>query len=203
MLKRSELERFRDRRREAIFPGKNFYIIPRNGVMLEIITSVQFGWEHLSMVIITPDLDTRIPTYEEMVFAKGLFWEENEICIEVHPKKSEYVNINPDCLHIWKRIGENYKESSNMITDFIKTFPQNTSSTMQVTQLRMYDKLYCIVTGPNRWPTWNELCEIKSQYFEAEEAAVQYHFSKSTDLNANFIIVITSAPTHLPCVFQI
>ena len=27
-----------------------------------------------------------------------------EICVEYHPKKSEYVNNHPYCLHIWKPI---------------------------------------------------------------------------------------------------
>lgn len=203
MRNRSELEQYRDREREALFPGRKFYFIPRNGVILDVIASSFIGWEHVSMVVIKSDWNTRQPTYDEMVFVKGLFWNEHEICIEVHPKKSEYVNIHSDCLHLWKSVDEDYKEMSQIIKEFITAFPKNTSSTIHVTHLKMYDKSYCVVTGPNRWPTWNELCDIKKQYFWHEEAAVQYHFNKAIDLNSKFIVVIASAPSKIPSAFQV
>ena len=161
------------------------------------------GWEHVSIVVIQNDRDTRQPTYEEMVLIKGLFWGDDEICIEVHPKKSEYVNVNPDCLHLWKQVGEDYTEMSKIVKDFINTFPKASDSTLQVTHLVLNSQSYCIVAGPNRWPSWSELCDIKNQYFESEEAAVQYHFNKATDLNSKFIVVIASAQSRLPSVFQV
>ncbi len=58
------------------------------------------GWEHLS--VSTPN---KTPTWDQMCRMKDLFFEEEETCIQYHPKKSEYVNNHPHCLHIWKPIG--------------------------------------------------------------------------------------------------
>lgn len=203
MRNRSELEQFRDKRRE-IEMGAGFrkmYLIPHGDVIFDVISSEAFGWEHVSMVVIygnSPlDFDTRIPTHEEMAFLKDMFWNDNEICFQVHPDKSNYVNINEDCLHLWKRTGECYKEAE-IVKDFIKSFPKNTSSSVHVEFLELYGQKHCIVTGPNRWPTWNELCQIKRQYFGTDISAVQYQFSKEIDLNPNFTVVISTAPTHLP-----
>lgn len=55
MLKRLDLERYCDKTREALFPGRKFYLIPRNGVVLEVITSTLMGWDHVSIVVIKND----------------------------------------------------------------------------------------------------------------------------------------------------
>lgn len=54
-------------------------------------------WEHVS--VSTPN---RCPTWEEMCLVKNLFFEEDETVIQFHPKKSEYKNLHPYCLHLWK-----------------------------------------------------------------------------------------------------
>ena len=58
------------------------------------------GWEHLSV-----SRSNRCPTWDEMCRIKDVFFAEEERCVEYHPPKSEYVNIHPYCLHIWKPIG--------------------------------------------------------------------------------------------------
>ena len=35
---------------------------------------------------------------------KEVFWNDDEVCMQLHPKKEEYVNNHPFCLHIWKPI---------------------------------------------------------------------------------------------------
>ena len=57
-------------------------------------------WEHVSV-----SLDTRCPTWDEMNFVKEMFWRDDECVIQYHPPKSNYVNIMPYCLHLWKPIG--------------------------------------------------------------------------------------------------
>lgn len=59
------------------------------------------GWEHLS--VSTPN---KIPSWEQMCRMKELFWEDEEACVEFHPRKSEYVNNHRYCLHIWRPINE-------------------------------------------------------------------------------------------------
>lgn len=62
------------------------------------------GWEHVSV-----SLSYRIPTWDEMVFVKSLFWRDDETVVQFHPKKSVYKNQMPYCLHLWKKIGEEYE----------------------------------------------------------------------------------------------
>lgn len=58
------------------------------------------GWEHVSVSL--PD---RTPTWREMCFIKSLFWDPEDIVVQIHPRASEYVNAHPNCLHLWRPIG--------------------------------------------------------------------------------------------------
>ena len=39
-----------------------------------------------------------------MCHVKDLFWQDEEVVIQYHPRKSEYVNNHPFVLHLWKPI---------------------------------------------------------------------------------------------------
>lgn len=54
-------------------------------------------WEHVSV-----SCPTRTPTWEEMCFVKDLFWGPVEVVMQLHPKRSEYVNCHPFTLHLWR-----------------------------------------------------------------------------------------------------
>jgi len=45
------------------------------------------------------------PNWREMCFIKDLFWDEEDVVIQYHPKKSEYVNLHNNYLHLWRPIG--------------------------------------------------------------------------------------------------
>ena len=55
------------------------------------------GWDHVSV-----SWTNRCPTWEEMCKVKKLFFYPEEACVEFHPAESEYVNMHPYCLHIWR-----------------------------------------------------------------------------------------------------
>jgi len=57
------------------------------------------GWEHVSF---SPSNYSKMPSWEEMCELKDLFWDDEEEVIQIHPKKSEYVNIRENCLHLWR-----------------------------------------------------------------------------------------------------
>lgn len=67
---------------------------------LLIIASNGMGWEHVSVSSKTT------PTWEEMCVIKDLFFEPEEVVMQLHPKKSEYINNCKTCLHLWKPINE-------------------------------------------------------------------------------------------------
>lgn len=81
-----------------------FEIRGPTGLMLYIVASagddddpMAGGWEHVS--VSTPH---RIPTWLEMCLVKDLFWDDEEVVVQFHPRKSEYVNQHPHVLHLWR-----------------------------------------------------------------------------------------------------
>lgn len=78
--------------------------------ILNFIFSWGLGFEHLSV-----STSVKCPTWEQMCFMKDIFWNEDEVCMQLHPKKSEYVNTHPFCLHIWRPINEEIPTPSKML----------------------------------------------------------------------------------------
>jgi hypothetical protein len=67
------------------------------GEKLRIVSSGgQNGWEHVSVSI-----ERRIPNWQEMCFVKEAFWNDDECVMQLHPPKSDYINLHPNCLHLW------------------------------------------------------------------------------------------------------
>lgn len=60
------------------------------------------GWEHVS---ISPKKQFKIPTWNDMCQVKEIFFNDDEEVLQLHPKKSQYVNIQENCLHLWKPKG--------------------------------------------------------------------------------------------------
>ena len=56
------------------------------------------GWEHVS---VSP-YKGKMPTWDDMCEIKDIFWNDEEAVIQIHPKKSEYVNMVDNCLHLWR-----------------------------------------------------------------------------------------------------
>jgi hypothetical protein len=88
-----------------------FYLdSPRPGWKLAVIASDGEGWEHISLQAfrykgIGALIQSRTPQWDEMCYAKDQFWDAEDLCIQVHPRHSEYVNCHPNVLHIWRPIG--------------------------------------------------------------------------------------------------
>ena len=61
-----------------------------------------YGWEHVSVSV-----HNRCPTWPEMAFIKDLFWEKDDLVVQMHPPESDYVNNHPYCLHLWRKVGSN------------------------------------------------------------------------------------------------
>jgi hypothetical protein len=83
------------------------FILPGKGIELTVLSSGPSwgiegirGWEHVS--VSTP---RRTPNWDEMNMVKDLFWADDETVIQYHPKKTEYKNLHPYCLHLWKKGG--------------------------------------------------------------------------------------------------
>lgn len=64
-----------------------------------VIWSYDGGWDHVS---VAPYNRRIIPSWEDMCRLKDMFWRDDEVVIQIHPAKSEYVNNMPNCLHLWR-----------------------------------------------------------------------------------------------------
>ena len=65
-----------------------------------VVCSWGCGWDHVS---ISPKKKNIIPEWSEMCAIKDLFFKDDEAVIQIHPPKSEYINLKENCLHLWRR----------------------------------------------------------------------------------------------------
>ena len=97
-----EVEEYRVKQGEWKTPedfGCGIFVVPYKSFKLQVIVSDGKidGWEHVSV-----SLKNRAPNWEEMCFIKDLFWDDDEVVVQYHPAKKDYVDIHPNCLHLWK-----------------------------------------------------------------------------------------------------
>ena len=78
---------------------------------LFIIASDGWGWDHVS--VSTPN---GTPAWVDMCAIKDLFWEAEETVIQFHPKRSEYVNLCGNALHLWKKQGGEHELPPQILT---------------------------------------------------------------------------------------
>lgn len=65
-----------------------------------VIISDGMGWEHVS---VSDDINPkRCPKWETMCMIKQMFWGDDVTVVQFHPKKAQYVNFHPGCLHMWR-----------------------------------------------------------------------------------------------------
>jgi len=86
---------------------------PEPGWRLAIICSDGEGWEHVSVHAFKDSrrefkVQMRTPTWKEMCAVKDLFWDGEDEVVQFHPKRSEYVNVHPHTLHLWRPIGVSF-----------------------------------------------------------------------------------------------
>lgn len=87
-----------------MFPVHSAWIkLPDCGTCSVIWSENENGMEHVS---ISPKKRLRIPTRNDMCVLKETFFRDSEEAYEIHPKKSEYVNMVENCLHLWKPIAQ-------------------------------------------------------------------------------------------------
>ena len=85
-------------------PGWRLYVIADDGRA----PGMESGWEHISVRAARRDRLTcsRLPTWREMCLAKDTFWDGDDVVIQIHPAKANYINVHPHVLHLWRPIAE-------------------------------------------------------------------------------------------------
>lgn len=79
--------------------GRFFIYSPIDHAEMVVIASNGDGWDHVSV-----SRKKRCPNWPEMCHAKRLFFEDDEVVIQYHPRESE--RVNPFCLHLWRPLDE-------------------------------------------------------------------------------------------------
>jgi len=64
----------------------------------------EWQWEHCSIQAARNNGSgqSRLPTWTEMHFVKETCWDDEDVVMQLHPRKSEYVNNHPHVLHLWR-----------------------------------------------------------------------------------------------------
>jgi len=75
--------------------------LPSHKVTANCIVSDGGGWEHVSVHVVERG-EERTPSWDEMCAVKDIFWGPEEVVVQFHPAKSEYVNNHPHVLHLWR-----------------------------------------------------------------------------------------------------
>lgn len=81
----------------STYGNNGAFSLMRTGVRLTVIVSDGGGWDHVSV-----SCTHRTPTWSEMCWIKDLFFEPEEAVVQYHPPASAYVNVHPNCLHMWR-----------------------------------------------------------------------------------------------------
>ena len=119
-------------------------------------------WEHIS---VTPGNLRRqtCPTWEEMAAIKDMFFFPEEECIEYHPKRSRYVNMQSFCLHIWRPADGNlrYPDMKEIPTiakrdaQLEELWSQFEDVPMDPETERIEEDFYCFPHGTPREEIWH------------------------------------------------
>lgn len=81
--------------------------LPDSGTASVVWCDNENEMEHVS---VSPKHKFNIPSWNDMCFLKDTFFNDDEEVYQIHPKKSEYVNVTENCLHLWKPIGTDIHE---------------------------------------------------------------------------------------------
>ncbi len=81
-------------------------------ITLQVIASNGMGWEHVSVCILGLE---RTPTWPEMDYVKNLFWSPEEMVMQLHPARVQWVNNHRFVLHLWRPVGKEIPAPPQML----------------------------------------------------------------------------------------
>lgn len=87
-----------------------------SSLTLRVIASDGAGlidWEHVSV-----SLKMRCPTWEEMCYVKGLFWDDEDAVMQLHPPRSDWVNNHQFCLHLWRPLKQSIPLPDSLLVGY-------------------------------------------------------------------------------------
>lgn len=97
--------------------GNNgLFVIPQGGYYFQCIVSDRMGWEHVSSTLRFKNSGiSNNPSWDEMCYIKSLFWDEEDMVIQYHPAKSDYINNHPHVLHLWRPVNVEFPKPDSIM----------------------------------------------------------------------------------------
>lgn len=126
------------------FPMNSAFVkLPDCGTCSVIWGNNEDGYEHVS---VSPKKKFNMPTWNDMCALKDMFFKDDEEVYQIHPKKSEYVNVVENCLHLWKPIGHELNE-------LVETKTEEKPRWIPVTERlpEEHDSIFAKFKGPEEW----------------------------------------------------
>lgn len=84
------------------YGNNGIFLLPFSNLTLECIVSDGAGWDHVSVVAVSTSGIRRTPSWDEMCYVKDTFWSKEETVLQYHPAQSNYVNLHPHVLRLWR-----------------------------------------------------------------------------------------------------
>lgn len=103
------------------------YLVPHpqiKGYYYFMVCTSGLGREHVSISLKKKGLASkrssmmdvgRTPTWAEMCYVKGLFWGDDEVVVQYHPRKKDHVSMHNYCLHLWRPTDQDLPEPSALM----------------------------------------------------------------------------------------
>ena len=88
----------------SVIPGRNVMVVASDGQDWTRAQLTGPPWEHVS-VHCYAGKKQYTPTWKEMCAVKDMFWDKEDVVIQIHPRESEYVNNHLNTLHLWRPVG--------------------------------------------------------------------------------------------------
>ena len=88
----------------SVVPNRNLVVIASDGKDWQAAGLSGVPWEHVSVHVYSGKRQFT-PTWIEMCAVKDVFWDADDVVVQFHPAKSNYVNNHANTLHLWKPIG--------------------------------------------------------------------------------------------------
>jgi len=89
---------------DSVIPHRRVMVIASDGAQWRQSGLVGIPWEHVSVHCFSGKKQFT-PTWIEMCAVKDMFWDEEDVVIQFHPRKSDYVNNHANTLHLWRPVG--------------------------------------------------------------------------------------------------
>lgn len=179
--------------------NKSFSVPLNDNKEAFVIASENFmGWDHVSAHIISVESGAlnRTPNNEEMQFLRNLFFEDEEVVLEFHPAKKDYINNHSYVLHMWRSTDNIFSFPKQVAWDGIPgkviTLPnqkmvsirRTIESDWEIVNVRMLNKKKHIA---KKYATWEDMCCVRKLIYGEYDVCVQFRYK---DMNEDFSIDI-------------